>query len=358
MEGSDAVIGWIDTAQGTSSVEMYELPSSSGGSSNIISAMTPIASALTTANITLEDSQDPADPLSVYTMAFSRPLCVNGRCLSVESQSTMLLALGDEPRLSFHTTRRPFAIALSGNSDGSGLGIPTQEYRRLAHAICMLVGWGILLPLGAGVAAGLKGRLGAPLWFRIHVSLQVLGLISAIVGISIAFANFHKLSEYGTHGRLGLTVMILGVLQPLNGLIRPHKPAHGEAKSGVRCAWEVLHKGAGWLALILALPTMSRGADLLRKFTDDQYFPGAASAITAVFVVFAVIAGALAAMGYCTLLLHPMRKSTIEAGAPQLVPVHTRVPTPNRPLPPGTPTNKRYEYEAELSTTTRTVETL
>ena len=41
-------------------------------------------------------------------MAFSRPLCVNGRCLSVDSQSTMLFALGDEPRLSFHTTRRNY----------------------------------------------------------------------------------------------------------------------------------------------------------------------------------------------------------------------------------------------------------
>ena len=120
-------------------------------------------------------------------------------------------------------------------------------------------------------------RWKAPLWFRIHQALQVSGLCVAIVGWAIALSQFEVLEGKSTkkslahagcavgrrpcrpappakrgpppptrrpirpRGRLGMVVMCLGLIQPINGVLRPHKPAVGEPKSAARAVWEVPH---------------------------------------------------------------------------------------------------------------------
>ena len=56
------------------------------------------------------------------------------------------------------------------------------------------------------------------------------------------------------HGIMGVVVMTLGILQPINGFLRPH---HGKPW---RRAWELLHKGSGYVAVLLAVPTICLGA--------------------------------------------------------------------------------------------------
>lgn len=55
--------------------------------------------------------------------------------------------------------------------------------------------------------------------------------------------------------------MSAGLLQPINAVLRPHK-VKGEAASSRRRAWEVLHKGLGWGAVLLSFPTVGLGASL------------------------------------------------------------------------------------------------
>lgn len=275
MVGSDAVIGWVDGTAGTASVELYALEGQSEG------AIRLLPGALNGTNITSES----VDGEDMYTMAFTRPLCVEDqlaqRCVLADAQTTMLWAAGDQPMLIYHSAGRGrFPLALSGNSDGSTLAIPSKAYKRLAHALCMMMGWGVFLPSGVGVAVGLKDVFG-PRWLYIHIALQVVGLATAIAGFVIAVVNFHA-PTHSSHGTLGLVVMILGGLQPINGLLRPHKPAANEKKSTARFAWEVLHKGSGWIALCLAVPTMALGVNLLRDLTGE-YFPEAGTAMTFVY---------------------------------------------------------------------------
>ena len=66
-----------------------------------------------------------------------------------------------------------------------------------------------------------------------------------------------------------MTVMILGLLQPLNAFLRPHAPEGEETKSNARFAWEILHKSTGWLAVLLAVPTIVLGTMSLPT-PDDQ----------------------------------------------------------------------------------------
>ena len=130
----------------------------------------------------------------------------------------------------------------------------------------MLIGWGWMLPMGAIFAKFFKHRPDG-LWFKIHRALQVLGLLFATVGWLVALTNFTSLNDKGLnnyrHGVLGCVTMALGLLQPLNAVIRPHPPAEGEEKETTRLIWEIVHKGFGYIALMLAIATIGYGTTLL-----------------------------------------------------------------------------------------------
>ena len=132
----------------------------------------------------------------------------------------------------------------------------------IAHGSLMIIGWGFLLPTGVASARLLKHRPNA-LWFRIHRIMQVVGLIVAICGWGVALHTFDVFNNPGNssynHGVLGMTVMILGILQPFNALIRPHAPEKGEKRPLKRLIWEIVHKTSGYLAVILAAATICFG---------------------------------------------------------------------------------------------------
>ena len=71
------------------------------------------------------------------------------------------------------------------------------------------------------------------------------------------------------HKRMGVAVMILGWVQPLNALIRPHAPKTDSntgkkvKRTKLRLAWEILHKATGFTAIILAEITIFAGIKLI-----------------------------------------------------------------------------------------------
>eukprot|EP01066_Platyproteum_vivax_P012042 Platyproteum_vivax@DN5463_c0_g1_i1.p1 len=136
----------------------------------------------------------------------------------------------------------------------------------MAHGSLMLIGWGVLLPTGVVMAITMKHRPDG-LWFKLHWILQICGLVLGTVGWIIALVYFNVFKDVGTkqyvHGIIGMLVMILGLLQPINALIRPHPPKDGEVKSPKRRVWEVLHKSGGYSALILAVVNIAIGTTLI-----------------------------------------------------------------------------------------------
>lgn len=151
-------------------------------------------------------------------------------------------------------------------SDNLNLTLFTQSgaFKKpsIAHGSLMIIGWGFLLPTGVASARLLKHRPNA-LWFKIHRIVQVLGLVVAICGWGIALAEFSVFGSPGTdpynHGVLGMTVMVLGLLQPLNAFFRPHPADEGERKPVKRLLWEILHKASGYVAIVLAAVTIFYG---------------------------------------------------------------------------------------------------
>jgi len=132
------------------------------------------------------------------------------------------------------------------------------QYQRFmyAHGALMMTGWGVLLPSGIMIARFLKHRDGA-LWFKLHVGMQISGLVLTFIGWVLALYRFDVLFSGARgfiHGVMGIIVMSLGLLQPINALVRPHAPPAGdEPTSNLRLAWELLHKISGYSAALLAL---------------------------------------------------------------------------------------------------------
>ena len=130
------------------------------------------------------------------------------------------------------------------------------------HAAFMLLGWGFLLPLGVVFARYFKDSdrkiAGKPFWFRAHQACQYTGWLSQLVGFAMIAAwkedHFQGVGISEVHQILGMIVVVLGTLQPLNALVRPHPNEAGAAKScDKRTVWEWLHKGTGRFCILAGL---------------------------------------------------------------------------------------------------------
>ena len=180
---------------------------------------------------------------------------------------------------------------------------------KVLHGVLMLLGWGILLPAGVLIARFLKwkgpnGRApfrNKPLWLKLHIGMQILGLAFGIAGLALALVQFQPLGgSLGGHGLMGLLVSFLGVLQPINGFIRPKK---GAILTPRRKKWEVIHKGLGWVALALAVPTLVTGMLTLDKqegIALPAVLPGFVCAYATVLALLVLGAGWMQYLGWTT----------------------------------------------------------
>ena len=139
--------------------------------------------------------------------------------------------------------------------DGEECNLLYFSYIQL-HGIFMFIGWGILLQLGMFFARYFRHK--DPWWFKMHRALQVSGLIVSFLGLIFAIVSASGHFMFA-HGGLGLFIMIIGLLQPLNAFFRPHK---SDPKTLKRTVWEIYHINAGRVVLLLALINISLGVFL------------------------------------------------------------------------------------------------
>jgi hypothetical protein len=153
------------------------------------------------------------------------------------------------------------------------------------HARVMVLAWAVLLPLGCVVARYFKvtrrqrwpEELDNLFWWRSHLRLQVGGIAFACLGLClILLATPSRPGVTMTlHGLFGWIVMAMGGMQIAIGIRRGSKggptgvganerdPATWRGDHYDMTAWrmmfERLHKSAGWLAVLLAIPTTVLG---------------------------------------------------------------------------------------------------
>jgi len=201
------------------------------------------------------------------TMVFTRAAAAESnrqRPVSIApgSPTTFIWAHGSSRMLSYHEVTRG-TVSVDVGSGGSGVEVTISPPNLVwAHALLMLLAWAAILPSGVIWARfqrdNPKQCLGKPVWFAVHSVGQMFGVCVSVAGFACAVAYVQD--EGGDHFDnlhtiWGLVVVLLGLMQPINALFRPHPHANGEQQSTctARMLWEYLHKGVGYTVIILGL---------------------------------------------------------------------------------------------------------
>lgn len=144
------------------------------------------------------------------------------------------------------------------------------------HARLMVLAWGMLMPLGVFTARFFKvqanqdwpRQLDNKTWWRVHRWMQSIAVALMTLGLMLAFGSGQGNSTSATlHAWLGWVLCATGWLQVLAGMFRGSKGGptdtqmHGDHYNMTRHRlwFERLHKGMGWLAILVAVPTIAIG---------------------------------------------------------------------------------------------------
>eukprot|EP00736_Rhodelphis_marinus_P003296 Rmarinus@m.14256 len=194
----------------------------------------------------------------------------------VEGETTkMLWAYGDSASDDGSFTGHPFGSQrgagninfFTGEAEEISIDLP-EEIR--AHGILMGIAWLGFLPAGALCGAYAKGILttgesgAVDPWFHLHRFFQMTGLLLMTIGFFIILDyNDWEMKDDDPHYNIGLSVVILALLQGVNGLLRlPKDHEH-------RLIWRCSHALLGVTSLCLAAYNVWLGFDLI-DITDSN----------------------------------------------------------------------------------------
>ena len=95
-------------------------------------------------------------------------------------------------------------------TDGRGL-------QKVRHGMVGLVGWGAVLPFGAIIPRYVRGK-GGPLWFFLHISIQIVGFLLALSSVFLGGQLYNELlpehrSSLKAHRPIGIVAFSLTILQ-------------------------------------------------------------------------------------------------------------------------------------------------
>ncbi|KNC74683.1 hypothetical protein SARC_12776 [Sphaeroforma arctica JP610] len=202
------------------------------------------------------------------TMKFTIPQsAVPG--LVENTDSYLIWAFGKSESVAYHGQNRGSSTVNFATCSASSTFSSVNRGALYAHGIMMVSAWMVFIPLAIFSSAfrPLFATLGSKYgiwWFHSHRILNTLGLLLSTIAFGLAFLLVPAGLDFTEpHHIIGLTVMIVAWLQPLNAFIRPHVPEAGESKPLLRIVWECAHKGLGYLVLILAVLNCYLGLDLV-----------------------------------------------------------------------------------------------
>ncbi|XP_006655123.1 cytochrome b561 and DOMON domain-containing protein At3g61750-like [Oryza brachyantha] len=230
MVGSSAMVGWIDN-QGRAYIKQYYLSSQASSGVKVDEGKLPTTD-VHSAAVLYGDN--------IY-LAFQlkSPLHI--------ARQSVILALSKVSPNKFHLAEHDDKTTLSFDfSSGDSVSTYYYPYRlKRNHGAFAILGWGVLVPLGAIVARYLRHK--DPLWYYLHVLLQFMGYIIGLAGAVSGIALYNRThSNFTTHKSLGFSVLALGSLQVIAFFIHPDKD------SQVRKCWNQCHHWLGRLCIFLA----------------------------------------------------------------------------------------------------------
>ena len=199
------------------------------------------------------------------TAVFTKRLGVvegGGRAEALLGSNAFCWAFGNDNILSYHGGSQRGATIIDFNSSTPVQGRMDQaaapEPLIEAHATLMVAAYALLLPSGVSAAYFCRTMGQEGWWFKLHRGIQMLGLVTALLGFGCIIAAFDSKGQAHfeiMHHKLGLAVMSFAIFQPIGAVLRPHK---GKPRVG----WRIMHRGMGYLTLCGGIANCLTGLDL------------------------------------------------------------------------------------------------
>ncbi|KAG0591176.1 hypothetical protein KC19_1G155900 [Ceratodon purpureus] len=184
---------------------------------------------------------------------------------STAKANWFLMAFGSlytDGSIDYHEQRNYFKASIVPGTVVGESAASKLEKKSKIHGSLQILGWGLLLPVGAMVARYARGF--DPAWFYVHVTFQILGFACIIAGVAtgIQLAKDFQPEHLQAHRGLGLFLFVLAILQVLAVAWRPKKDAK------IRKYWNWYHGGVGRLALFLAVVNIFLGLSIGKAEND------------------------------------------------------------------------------------------
>jgi len=234
MIGSDAVIGWITTSTGLTTLGTYSLQAKD------VADIDPNPSfVITNAQV----CQVAGYTTILFTRAFKtgkNPIAPTGGYVIGSYSSNSYLVQHD-----VHSTIMQNVNFVTGSVVDSAITVPPLK---IVHGVLQFIAFGLLFPFGILFARFAKTVGGKGLWFEVHRGVQITGWILAATAFTIAFfmvAGAHFNQPF--HGQLGIAVMVAVTGQGLFGLLRPHKDESADKQRLARRLFEIAHPIWGYV---------------------------------------------------------------------------------------------------------------
>ena len=216
-------------------------------------------------------------------MTFTRPLSQGQlRAIVPGTAQAIIFARGpggEQTLSSQHPAGRRGEVALDLTNLGDGPRSVKQEAEWIlwCHIVFMSFSWGFFLPLAVVIAGSMRnvpgGKPGA--WFQWHKALTRIGWLLQTMGALFGIYYCEVYSEHLSweHTKLGVFIVIVGFLQPVSAILRPHPPKDGwpdGQKPVARTAFEIYHRGLGWVAMICGVTNVFVGANLVKDLGFEE----------------------------------------------------------------------------------------
>ncbi|KZV54181.1 hypothetical protein F511_37117 [Dorcoceras hygrometricum] len=250
MVGSIAMVGWVGSNRINSGIQKYYL----GGKAPNLVTIQPQDQGLKLQNFSISTIQN-----QIY-MSF--------QVASNNPSTYVIYAVGpagqlpSSPNFALSQHRAMYSTIMNYGTGGSAVAqsSPEANLKRI-HGILSMVGWAILLPIGAMIARYM--RHWDPQWFYSHAIIQSFGFTLGVIGVFCGLALENRLDIYlNGHKALGILILILGCLQVLAIFIRPHR------LSKVRKYWNWYHSNVGRILIALAIINVFYGIKLGKGGSD------------------------------------------------------------------------------------------
>ncbi|CAG2103861.1 unnamed protein product [Medioppia subpectinata] len=181
---------------------------------------------------------------------------IRGHSFDLQNNSYyLLLAYGplasDEQNIAKHTEVKPTDLATNLQSVGILKAAPVSIYIKL-HGAFMIIAWLGCVSISILMARHYKNSwpdstlCGVKLWFAYHRAIMVTGVVAIIIATVLIFVEKKGWSGPSPHAIIGLTAIILSLLQPIGALFRPGPD------SPKRWLFNWLHWSGGYIGHILS----------------------------------------------------------------------------------------------------------